>query len=443
MSIPKTLVGVCLAIFLSLPLSADDILSDQVTIQIDQKRQGKIIKSICRALSEEYLDPKIASDICTFLENKLADGGYDTHISAADFAASLTADLQRLSNDRHLRVTFNQDRRTRITSQGRIEEAQRQRRERERYINYGFHKMERLAGNIGYIKIVEFAKERAGWQTAGAVMSFLSNSDAIIIDLRNNNGGSPRMVQRVLSYFFDETPRHLINHSFRDVADLQEFWTLSELPGKRLTETPLYVLTNQLTFSAAEEFVYCLKRFSRATIVGETTGGGAHIGSHDLIDAHFGIFIPYGKVSDPLTGENWEGKGISPDVAATSEAALNTAHQLALENLLSGNSSQFDENRRWALEALDSEIPLEMMDSTLLSMLPGEYQQHNVVFDNGRLYFQPRGAARFEMIPVKNNQFFLRDIESVKLQFRQDQAKDGVEMINLNVNGRIERFWKQ
>ena len=141
--------------------------------------------------------------------------------------------------------------------------------------NFYFERVERLDGNVGYLDFRQFVDARLAGATAVAAMNFLSNCDAIIIDLRQNGGGEPSMIQLLTSYFFDE-PKHINSFYVRYSDSIEQFWTQAYVPGKKMPDVPLYVLTSSYTFSGAEEFTYNLKNLKRATIIGETTGGGAH-----------------------------------------------------------------------------------------------------------------------------------------------------------------------
>src|SRR2546423_8603217 len=163
-------------------------------------------------------------------------------------------------------------------------------------------------------------------------MNFLSNVDALIFDLRDNGGGTPEMVAYISTYLFDE-PTPLNDLYNRKEDSTTQFWTLPYVPGKRFAGKPVFVLTSRRTFSGAEEFTYNLKNLKRATIVGETTGGGAHPVSGQRIDEHFIIGVPFARAINPITKTNWEGTGIEPDVKVPAAEALSTAQKLAAERL--------------------------------------------------------------------------------------------------------------
>ena len=163
-------------------------------------------------------------------------------------------------------------------------------------------------------------------------MNFLGNTDAIIFDLRDNGGGVSRMVALISTYLFSE-PTHL-NDVYNPREDsTTQYWTLPYVPGKRLVGKPVFVLTSKRTFSGAEEFAYNLKNLKRATIVGETTGGGAHLVSGHRLDDHFMIGVPVAKAVNPISKTNWEGSGVEPDVKVPAEKALDVAEKMAAEKI--------------------------------------------------------------------------------------------------------------
>ncbi|MCG3120544.1 MAG: hypothetical protein ALAOOOJD_03288 [bacterium] len=177
-------------------------------------------------------------------------------------------------------------------------------------------------------------------EAAATAMNFLANTDALIIDLRRNGGGQPEMVALLSSYLFDK-PTHLNDIYSRFDNRTQEYWTSETVAGKRYGESkPVYVLTSNRTFSGAEEFAYNLKNLKRATIVGETTGGGAHpVRPHRITD-HFMIGVPFARAINPITKTNWEGTGVTPDIETTAEQALKVAQLAALKNLVAKTGDQ-------------------------------------------------------------------------------------------------------
>ena len=198
--------------------------------------------------------------------------------------------------------------------------------------NCAFRKLEVLPGNIGYVKFDGFMPADVCAPTVVAAMSFVAHTDAVILDLRENGGGDPAMVTFIASFLFDK-PTHLNDLYNRKEDSTQQFWTLSYVPGERLAKQPVFVLTSKRTFSGAEEFAYDLKNQKRATIVGETTGGGAHpVGGHPVAD-YFMVGVPFAKAINPVSKTDWEGTGVEPDVKVSAADALTSAEKLATEKI--------------------------------------------------------------------------------------------------------------
>jgi len=206
-----------------------------------------------------------------------------------------------------------------------------------------------LDGNIGYLKIDGFvgAPDPEGAATVvAAAMTFLSNTDALIIDLRQNGGGEPYMVKLVASYFFSgDKPVHLGDTVYRkagtkEYAPPQEGWTSTNISGPRYVDKPVYILTAHRTFSGAEAFAYDMQAQKRATIVGEVTGGGANPTGPVPIGDHFIAMIPNGYALNPITKTNWEGVGIKPDIEVPAADALKVAQKTALEHLIAKTTNE-------------------------------------------------------------------------------------------------------
>jgi C-terminal processing protease CtpA/Prc len=206
--------------------------------------------------------------------------------------------------------------------------------------NYGFEKLERLSGNIGYIDLRFFASPEVAGNTLAAAMTFLADTDALILDLRQNRGGSPPMVALVCSYFFSGSapPVHLNDIYYRPTDSTQQFWTYPYLSARRYLDKQVYILTSKFTFSGGEGCAYHLKNLNRATLIGETTRGGAHPTKFHRISDHFEVGIPWGRAISPITHTNWEGVGVKPHMEVPAEQALKTAQLAALKKLLDKNS---------------------------------------------------------------------------------------------------------
>ena len=323
------------ALLCSLALSlaiAGNAQPEQPDLAIDAATRTQVIDGILKRLNQSYVFPEVAKKMEVSLRERVDKKEYDQITSARDFAKKLTEDLQAVSKDKHLRVRYSHKA---IPERGeRREPTAEEREERKRdltWMNHGFSKVERLKGNLGYLEFLNFMDEELGGDTVAAAMNFVNGTDALIIDMRNNGGGNPAMVALVCSYLFGPEPVHLNDLYWREGNRTDEFWTKKELAGKRYLNKDVYVLTSKRTFSGAEEFTYNLKNLKRATIIGETTGGGAHPGGGFRISEHFGMFVPTGRAISPITKTNWEGTGVTPDVSVPAEQALLVARLMALK----------------------------------------------------------------------------------------------------------------
>jgi C-terminal processing protease CtpA/Prc len=266
------------------------------------------------------------------LREEQKKGVYDSINDGEAFAAALTDHLQAVSHDKHLRVNFSPMALPKNEPGPPTPEMQAQMRAQMERNNCAFEKVEHLQPNIGYVKFNAFADPGICGPTATAALNFLANVDAIIFDLRDNGGGDPRMVTYIASYLFDE-PTHLNDLYNRKEDSTTQYWTLPYVPGKRLAGKPAFLLTSSRTFSGGEEFTYNLKNLKRATIIGETTGGGAHPVAGHPIDDHFLIGVPYARAINPVSKTNWEGTGVEPDIKVPAADALDTAKKMALEEI--------------------------------------------------------------------------------------------------------------
>jgi hypothetical protein len=305
-----------------------------LTFRIDAATRTRVIDGAIAQLNEFYVFPETAKKMGEAVKARQKKGEYDSVTDGDAFAKMLTDNFHEVSHDKHLRVNFNPaPMPDRPEGPPDAEALARYRKDMER-MNCGFDKVEILSGNVGYLKFGMFADPVVCGPTAVAAMNFLANVDAIIFDLRENGGGDPKMIAFLSTYLFSE-PTHLNDLWERKGDSTHQYWTLPYVPGKRLDGKPAYVLTSKQTFSGAEEFSYNLKNLKRATIIGETTGGGAHPVSGHRIDDHYMIGVPFARAISPISKTNWEGTGVEPDVKVPAAEALAMAQKLAAEKLVS------------------------------------------------------------------------------------------------------------
>jgi len=302
---------------------------------IDPTTQAEIVQNLTEKLKAYYVFPETAEQICLGLQKHLAEGEYSNITDGGIFALALTMHMQEENHDGHLWVRWHPE--PLPDDEGPLhqnQEWQDERRQQAKLDNYGLHKAERLPGNVGYIEICEFHNSAWGGDTAVAAMIFLANTNVLIVDLCKCRGGDQDMVALISSYLFSEERVHLNSLYWREEDITQQSWTLPYVPGQRFGDNPIYVLTSKDTFSGGEEFAYNLQTRKRATIIGETTGGGAHPGSSYRLHTHFEVFIPVGRAINPVTGTNWEGRGVIPDISVPQEQAFKVAYRMALKAII-------------------------------------------------------------------------------------------------------------
>lgn len=312
---------------MSSPQSAD--------LPLDAEMRSQVLQAIIEKL-DEYAFPKIAEKVQKDVRDRLNSDGYQDVKSGTQLAETLTAQLQTLSNDKHLKVYFSPAPLPHLEPQTEIspEELASQKRLSE-LRNFDINRVERLRGNVGYLELFSFEPPEFAGKTLAAAMTFITNTSALIIDLRRNRGGSASMVALLTSYLLPAYPAvHLTDLHWPKEGKTQQSWTLPYVSGSRYLDKPVYVLISPNTFSAAEEFAYNLKHLKRAVMVGETTVGGANPGSGFRLSDHFWMFIPTGQAISITTGENWEGSGVLPDFKVPGELSLKTAQLLAFRKLL-------------------------------------------------------------------------------------------------------------
>jgi len=308
---------------------------DAEPVIIDGSRCAEIVQRLSEKLKAYYVFPDVAEQICKYLQKHLENGAYSDFTEGNLLALALTMDLQEVSQDEHLWVRWHPE--PLPDHEGPLRQNQEwmdERSQEAKLDNFGFHKAERLPGNVGYIDIRSFSRAEWGAATAMAAMNFLAETSALIIDMRRCEGGYADMIALVCSYLFDEEPVHLNSIYWREEDSTQQYWTQPDLPGKRYGNKPVYALISKATFSGGEECAYDLQSRQRATLIGEKTGGGANPGASYRLNSHFEAFIPVGRAINPITHKNWEGTGVIPDILVPQEQAFKTAYRLALKSVI-------------------------------------------------------------------------------------------------------------
>ena len=337
----------------------------------------EVVTTALALLRANYVFPEVADRAATAVEARLAAGEYDD-LDERALAELLTGHLNEICDDKHLRVRVRgpgrrpggpgpggpdgpgprlpggpgprpgreepDDHEARVLAMRRM----------GRLDNFGIHRVERLDGNIGYLDVRRVAAAGNAGPAIAAAMELVAGTYALIIDLRRNGGGAPDGVVFWCSYLFAEEPTHLNDIVRADTGETRQFWALPYVPGPRYLDRPVYVLSSERTFSGGEDFAYTLQALGRAEVIGETTGGGAHPTRGFPISATMHIGIPFARSINPVTGTNWQGTGVVPDIAAPEAEARDVAYAKALRHVLAmeGVPPPIEDEARSALGGL-------------------------------------------------------------------------------------------
>jgi len=441
------LIAAGLLMLCLLPLNAQAQVSPgSEESKIDAAWKAQVIDSTLETIDKNYVFPEVAREMVKHIRKKQKEKAYKDITDAFEFTQKLTDDMREICHDKHLGVRFVPGiTETDFKPDSLLTDKERQQQKEEqlrdlRFDNFCFRKLERLEGNVGYLKFNCFDDAELGGATAVAAMNWLANSEALIIDLRDNGGGSPSMIQLISSYFFEE-PTHLNDFYYRATDSTHQFWTQAHVQGPRMADMDLYILTSSYTFSGAEEFTYNMKNLERAMVIGETTGGGAHpVAGFGFPSTKVIVRVPYGRAVNPITHTNWEGTGIAPHIAVPREEALDRALIEAWKKI---RDRMTDENVKgrytWIIDTKEALANPHTVDPVLLQKYAGVYGPRTIMLENGDLYYQREDRPKYKMIAMTDDTFTFEDVPYFRIQVVTDDKGNGVELIGLYDNGRTDR----
>ncbi|MCJ8269464.1 MAG: S41 family peptidase, partial [Psychrosphaera sp.] len=303
------------------------------------------INHLVRLVGNNYVFVDIAKQIASHVKNQQDLGYFDQFHSKQDFAKALTAQLRSINGDLHLNVKA-------LASDGEDETAEAffnellDNNQRNRRQFYGFNGVQNLDNGVGYLSLSYFRTPAI--KLADNYMLLLENADAIIIDLRDNKGGTGEMVNYLTRHFFDKT-FHTSSTIGRD-GKPTENWLNTQVNGINRPDVPLFILVNNLTASGGEALSYLMQNTKRATIIGETTIGAAHSGGTWYFDG-FSVFVANETHISAITGKDWEGSGVIPDIKTTDRKSFDAALELAKVA-----AAEFRDNKQKAVKAQFSEL---------------------------------------------------------------------------------------
>jgi hypothetical protein len=362
--------------------------------------RADILRQIAGLLETKYVLPDLAPQYAAEFAKRCEQGAYDNYSNPKEFAEKVTADLVEITHDRHtnFRLIESSEIGEKPTSSLHHPLRYHQLILKE---NCGFSKLEWIDGNIGYLDIRRFNVFPDVRDRVIGAMRFLENADAIIVDLRENGGGSGDY----LSSYFLKHPTQLTGSYSREDDFLSEFWTSKDIGMAPLTDVPLFVLTSGRTFSASESFAYDMKVRGRAVLVGEPTKGGAHSVDLYQIGDRFEIYLSTARAINPVTGGNWEGVGVVPDVRVAEAAALETAVALARKA-----GAEYAKTREQKFKPAVDEMQLQMDRAENL------FRDNNIAGAAAALDAVFRLAEDFRLV----NEFFM-DVLAYNFRSREDE----------------------
>jgi hypothetical protein len=410
---------------------------DDFPPSVDATARAEILAWISDTLSARYVAPEVARIMANEILERAAAGAYDGLDDAGVFLHEVERNLRAASNDKHVglwpeRLEDVNDEDTDYTP------ADPEYVEHMRRTNYGFKKLEILPGNVGYVRIDEFAHPALGGPTAVAVMNAVGSVDALIVDLRWNGGGSG-LVNFISGYFFDESTR--LNDVWeRASGETSQGWTPEYLPGPTLSHVPLFVLVSGQTFSAAEDFAYGLQQAGRATVVGARSKGGGHpveiarMIRHDMAVA---MMIPNAKSVHRVTGTSWDAVGVAPDIDVAAERALEVAYHAAANALLEQASDDGARYRvEWARQEFRAGLNPVSLTRAQLNDYAGSYETRSfAVGDEDVLLYQRDADSAFPLVPMGNDLFRFEGYDEVRFQFGRGHSGTVDRVITLAADG--------
>ena len=286
------------------------------------------VMEVAATISREYMDPVIGERVAGALRRRLAEDQYRGVMTPDALATRLTQDLLTDSQDKHLAVAAVRESPSTTPAPPTVDARQ----QGVRRTNAGVQRVEILSGNVGYLNLTAFWRIEEARETIADAMRLLKRTDALIIDLRQNSGGSPETVAFLAGYLFDRAELPLFQIVPRSGSAVS-YATPAPAPAERDERRPVYVLTSARTFSAGEGFAFLVQERGRAEVIGERTAGAANPGQPYRVNAWFEVTVPNGQVRTAVSGRNWEGAGVKPDLEAPAADALTVAHDRVRKRL--------------------------------------------------------------------------------------------------------------
>jgi hypothetical protein len=403
--------------------------------------KAEVVDSLSSILIKKYIYLDTAVKMSTRIKGRLKSGAYGIITNPDDFARILNTDLQNVYNDLHMRIYYDAGFEKALQTKSYMESVTRRMNflQVAKQKNYGFPDVRILDGNIGYISITQFYDpNEQSIEVVKNVFNFLKNANSLIIDVRENPGGEPDMVKYICSYFFKEKT-HLNDYYDRHTSTNQYF-TTPTASSATFALMPVYILVNNHTYSAAEEFAYDLQSLHRATIIGQTTGGAAHWVSSNSISNGFIGNIPFRKAINPVTGKNWEKTGVRPNVNSGEKNTLNDALAIAYDYQVStSKDSAIIKSIKWFNVVLNSKFHPFKINTAILKTYTGNYDGRLITLKKEQLYFTDTNGYSIGLIPISATAFTFTNNDR-QLEFKKTPNGKITELNFIYQDGKIEKF---
>lgn len=422
----------CYFSFMGSVSASSNWIQDKHTI--DEAEKKLVIEQVEETLKRNHFSPKVAAKICSELANRKSKEEVGKVSDCYELTRFLNRKFLEIGKDLHLTIQYTPT----VQSKVNVYDPKENLEARLRILrkdNFGFKETAILDGNVGYLRLDVFPDPQLCQKKLEASMKVLEDTDAMIIDLRNNNGGSLETVQLLCSYFWPHDPQEqLVNYFYVEKGKRfdREMWTLASIAGKRRPEVPLYVLTSNSSFSAAEWMTLILKSRGRAKVIGGTTAGGAHPVTLFAVGERFKINIPIGRIVDVKSLFDFESKGVTPDVLESYSKSKVRGHLMALESL--HKDSQISTSRyQWIRSKLNSELNPTVLSPDQLQLFVGTYGSRKFWIESGKLFYSFRGKGRYQMIPTGKTSFLIRELDNFRFEFRtEDSNVTGIYRVDRN-----------
>ncbi len=425
----RLLVLICSTLFIGFGTRAQKLQEDDIK---------RIMEECADILEENYVFPEIALQYKEALYSMRDEMGKKEDVDPEKCAELLTVKLQDIQRDRHLRIIppSMQSNTYRPGNGVSMEDAIVRRIKEERRHNFYLDRVEVFPGNIGYFRLKQFPVPDPAQGKVDAIMNYLADTEAVILDLRSNPGGVEGLNQYISSYFFGRgSDTVLYSRYLRPEDSTVIVRSIPDLPGERLVSQDLYILVDRFSGSSAENLAFSLQSIGRATIVGEQTAGAAHSSRIFPLPEGFSIQVPIARVSNPYVSGNWEGRGVQPELECDSEKALLYAREEILQSILRQSKDSLYRNEvKAALEDLRRTLKREEqpdLSPEEAQRYSGQYEGNRTVFyEGGSLYLQKKGGPELKLIPL--------DIDRDRFQLKIPSLNNPGILFNRNSEGMIQ-----